>query len=168
MHYDSNQEAGGTPIAMLVRRTSQGVSLKLHFLLAGGGYLGVATVELFVHWLLTQRFCRLLLWGYSLHTASGGVYLFSDLLLPALLLGWWNGWVTRESSSRRALAFVVPLSIGTVALLPLYAALIGRVEEVWWWPTGTTAEAVFLTVQLFFVVIAVVLPIKAFHKSFPI
>jgi hypothetical protein len=50
----------------------------------------------------------------------------------------------------------------------LYAALIGRVEEVWWWPTGTTAEAVFLTVQLFFAVIAVVLPIKAFHKSFPI
>ncbi len=102
--------------------------------MVGAGYLVIATVELLAHWLLTRHSFRTLLWVYLLHTPSGGVAMFPDWIFPALLVGWWNAWVSRNSSSRRAAAFVLPLAVGTVALLPLYAMLIEVREAAWWWP----------------------------------
>ncbi len=94
--------------------------------------------------------------------------MFPDWIFPALLVGWWNAWVSRNSSSRRAAAFVLPLAVGTVALLPLYAMLIEVREAAWWWPRTSVEKVLFLAMASFFATIAVLLPIKAYHKKFPI
>jgi hypothetical protein len=152
----------------LAESDTQRVTLKTHLLVVAGGYLVVAAVELLAHWLLGKQLFRGLLWIYLLHTASGGVSVFPDMILPAFLLGWWNARTSRYSSARRAAAFVLPLSFGTVALLPLYAKLVGEREVIWWWPKTPGETAMFLAIEFFFASVAVLLPIKAFHKTFPI
>lgn len=136
--------------------------------MVSGGYLVVAAAELLGHWLLNLDLFRSLLWIYSLHTTSGGVAMFLDLILPAFLLGWWNAWVSRNSSSKRAAHFILPLAFGTVALIPLYAVLVRAKEATWWWPKTDVEIALNLAVNLFFATIPVLLPIKAYHKNFPI
>jgi|ERR1022692_1439184 multisubunit Na+/H+ antiporter MnhB subunit len=118
------------------RSTANGITLATHCRLVAAGFLVVAALELLAHWLLTRPQFRFALWFYSLHGYGhgGGVGMLSDLLIPAPLLGWWNGWVSRTSSSRRALAFAVLLGVGTVLLFPLYAAILGPGDATWWWP----------------------------------
>lgn len=94
--------------------------------------------------------------------------MFTDMLFPALLLGWWNARVSRESSLRWAIALTLPLAIATVALLPLYQKLVEVVEPVWWWPKGPVAIGIFLATNAFFATIAVLLPLPAFHKDSPL
>lgn len=168
MDKSERSKFGGTFLNNIADNSAQGGTLKVHLLMVAGGYLAIAVVELLAHWLLTWHLFAIPLWIYLLHTPSGGMAIFTDLLLPALLLGWWNAWVGRLSSPRRAAALVLPLAFGTIALLPLYAMLIGKQHTVWWWPRTTAEIVLFLAVQLFFAAIAVLLPIRAYHKGFPI
>ena len=93
MDKSERSKFGGTFLNNIADNSAQGGTLKVHLLMVAGGYLAIAVVELLAHWLLTWHLFAIPLWIYLLHTPSGGMAIFTDLLLPALLLGWWNAWV---------------------------------------------------------------------------
>ena len=76
------------------------------------------------------------------------------------------GWQTFLPSKSGGLS--VAVSIWDDRLASSYAMLIGKQHTVWWWPRTTAEIVLFLAVQLFFAAIAVLLPIRAYHKGFPI
>lgn len=140
--------------------------MRKHLVLVAIGYLVVASGELLSHWLLIHKWFSIPLLIYSLHTGSGGVSVFPDMLFPAIILGSWNGWVGRWSSSRVAKAFILPLAAGIVALLPLYARVMsGQKGAIWWWPQGLTGRAFFLAAELFFATVVVAILTGAFQKG---
>src|SRR5208282_50476 len=130
------------------------VTLKRQLMLVACGYFAVAAIEILGHWLIAQPACRVLFRVYLLHTPSGGVSIVPDFLFPAGILGWWNGQVTKTVPIRRAVAFALPLAAGTVALLPIYAWVMGG-EGIWWWPKGGILVGHFLAVEFFFAAILV-------------
>jgi len=138
-------------------------------LIVFGGYVVVAIIEVLTHWVLTWPAFKIALSVYLLHTASGGLSVFPDFIVPAIVLGWWNGWVSRSSSTfRTATCLVLPLALGVVVLLPLYVLILRSAVSVWWWPKTIAGAAIFLIAAMFFASIAVLLPLKAYHKQLPI
>jgi hypothetical protein len=109
------------------------------------GYLCVAGGEIVIHWLLAQPYCRSLLNIYLTTDVIGrSRYFYSDLILPAGLLGYWNGRLDRKSPSRAGIWFAIPLAAGVVALYPLNRFLIGH--AMYWWPQNILS-ALFLFVR---------------------
>ena len=151
----------------LAAATAERMTLQKQFAILCGGYLAFATFELLAHWLLAQPLLRIPRLLYSLHTPTGGVVTISDFLFPILLVGWWNGWVGRKSSSRRAVALGLPLAVCTVALIPFYGMLMmADKEAIWWWPDQTILRGLQLAVELFFATIAVLGGVGAYHEDF--
>jgi hypothetical protein len=128
------------------------------------GYLVIAGFELLMHWILGLRPLRALLWVYLWRTPNSGMALFPDLILPAVLLGLWNGWVGRKAPVRRAVAFVVPLAAGIVALFPLYALLVGQ-ELIWSWPKNHIEAGLRFAILLFSTGLFVAFLTAVHHKG---
>jgi hypothetical protein len=146
-----------------VLRGQHGTTFKGQLAFVVLGYLAVASVEVFAHWLITLQPCRILLRLYLLHTPTGGVSLFPDFLLPAVFLGWWNGRVGSMGPARRSRAFALLLALGTIGLMPIYAYTMDL--NVWWWPRGSVLVAHFLTVEFFFAAICIFGLTEAMNKG---
>jgi hypothetical protein len=162
---ESNPKAA--PPARSFRRwiteyTAHEISITENVLIVAGGYLVVAGAELFAHWLLPFR------WIYLLQSPTNGVSMFPDVIFPALVLGWWNGWVGRNCTTRRASWFILPLGSGVAALLPLYAMQVRLGSAVFWWIRTPVETALFLATALFWAALFVMVPMLVYHKDFPI
>lgn len=142
--------------------TAHEIPVAGNVVIVAGGYLVVAGAELLAHWLLPFR--RI----YLLQSPTNGASMFPDLLLPALLLGWWNGWVGRNCTSRRASWFILPLGSGVAALLPLYAMQVRLGSAVFWWIRTPVETVLFLAIALFWAALFVMVPMRIYHKDFPI
>jgi len=93
-----------------------------------GAMLAVGGGEILFHWLLGRGVFPLLLAIY-VSADAGEKYFFAgvvDNVAPAAVLGWVNGWVGYPRwSVRKLCATTFMLAVFVVALMQLYAALIG-------------------------------------------
>jgi hypothetical protein len=140
------------------------MTLTRQFSMVLGGYLTLAAPELLIHLILRWPHFRALQWVYLLRTSTGGMALFPDLIFPACLLGWWNGWVGRKASFARAAAFVLPLAAGIVGLFPVYALLVGQ-ELIWSLPKGAIEAGLLFAKQFFSAALFVLFFTAASHKN---
>jgi hypothetical protein len=130
------------------------------------GYLAIAGFELLMHWILGLRPFHALLWVYLWRTPNSGMALFPDLILPAFLLALWNGWVGRNASRGRAMAFAFALAAGTVMLFPRYALLVGQ-ELIWSWPKNPIEGGLRFALLVFSATLFVVFGTSVYHERLP-
>ncbi len=144
------------------------MTLKRQVLLIFVGYAAVAGGEIVLHWLFAQPYCRVLLELYLARNAAGnsGMYFITDLILPACLLGYWNGRLSRCAASQCAKWFAIPLAAGIVGLYPVYDVLIRRVSFVWWWPRTPAAAVYLFIVNLAFAAGIIVWLTNSYGKTY--
>jgi hypothetical protein len=118
-------------------------------------YATVAVGEIALHGLLILAPFRFLLRIYLMSnlafgSGNSGMSLITDLIIPACLLGYWNGRLAREAPSPRAGWLAIPLAVGVVALYPIYDALVRVASPVWWWPKSPKEALLLLAVHVTF------------------
>ena len=137
-------------------------SVRIEVLGIFGAFVGVATLEIALHWYMGTRqgwLPEFLSNFYLYHTPLTGKqpYLcILDLLLPDVVLAPLAGYLCRPWGNGRLVWYTAWLSAGIVALFPVYLMFFPRGVRPWWPPPVRDLVLQALANWLICLIIAVV------------